>query len=70
MNRVRRIQRHLELGGQVMGAEYIQVGVQDFTGYPIIRQFKTQSGDFGGAEVVVALGTPQLVARQLFRHLE
>jgi hypothetical protein len=28
-----------------MGAEYIQVGVQDFTGYPIIRQFKTQGGD-------------------------
>ena len=63
MNCVRRIQRHLELGGQVMSTEDIQVGIQDFTGHPIIGQFQTQRGDLGGAKMIIAFGTTQFVAR-------
>lgn len=51
------IQRHRawRLGGQVVLAEDIQVGIQAIGGALVAGQLQTQRGDFGRAEMVIAL---------------
>lgn len=61
------VQRQLELGAQVMRTEYIEVGVQRLRCSLVPGQLQAHRRHFGGAEVVVTLGTAQAVAGNLLR---
>ena len=64
MQGVAQINRPRCLGGQVVLAENIQVGIECIRRALVPRQLQAQRRDLRGAQVIIALGAAQPVTRQ------